>query len=193
MARSSAKRYYPFLATLAAQEHLRPRLIEVEIAEIDTKRLGNTRAGSPEKEQQASITSSAWRLLIRRVEEGIEFLSGHMMRHLGVRLLRWDREDRCATPSEAGSFAATWWKNDRIAASRALRVCMVFFRFCLKVIEEGEDKIPIEIGDRQCAGLALRAFSGEQDQQAQGVTIAGDGRAARIALLHHAMAEEGFQ
>ena len=63
----------------------------------------------------------------------------------------------------------------------------------LEVVEEGEDKIAVEIGDRQCAGLALRVLGGEQDQQAQPVAIAGDGRLARIALLHHAMTEEGLQ
>src|SRR3954454_16755328 len=34
----------------------------------------------------------------------------------------------------------------------------------LEVVEEGEDKIAVEIGDRQCTGLALRTLGGEQDQ-----------------------------
>src|ERR1700722_11491892 len=62
--------YYAFLAALAAQEHLRPRLIEVKIAQVDAERLGDTCTGSPEKKQQATITSSAWCSLVRRVDKG---------------------------------------------------------------------------------------------------------------------------
>jgi hypothetical protein len=36
-----------------------------------------------------------------------------------------------------------------------------------KVVEECEDKIAIEIGDRQCARLPLRVLGGEQDRHAQ--------------------------
>src|SRR4051794_19398724 len=38
--------YYALLAALAAQEHLRPRLIEVKIAQVDAERLGDTRTGT---------------------------------------------------------------------------------------------------------------------------------------------------
>jgi hypothetical protein len=34
----------------------------------------------------------------------------------------------------------------------------------LEVVEEGKDKIAVEIGDRQCAGFELRVLGGEQDQ-----------------------------
>jgi hypothetical protein len=36
-----------------------------------------------------------------------------------------------------------------------------------KVVEECEDKVTIEIGNRQCARLPLRVLGGEQDQHAQ--------------------------
>jgi hypothetical protein len=41
--------------------------------------------------------------------------------------------------------------------------------FRLEVVQEGEDKIAVEIGDRQRAGFALPTLGGEQDQQVQPV------------------------
>src|SRR5664279_5029506 len=51
--------YYALLAALAAQEHLRPRLIKMKIAQVDAERLGDTRTGSPEKKRPYVASATA--------------------------------------------------------------------------------------------------------------------------------------
>src|SRR5664279_4081631 len=51
--------YYALLAALAAQEHLRSRLIKMKIAQVDAERLGDTRTGSPEKKRFEFVRRSA--------------------------------------------------------------------------------------------------------------------------------------
>src|ERR1700741_1552794 len=63
----------------------------------------------------------------------------------------------------------------------------------LEIVQECEDIVAIEIGDRQFTRLSLRALGDEQDQHAQCVAIAGEGRMASIALLCHPLAKEGLQ
>ena len=141
-------------------------LVEVEIAEVDTERLRDTCAGSPEKKQQAPITSSARRSLIRRIDQGVKFFSGQMMCHLGVRLLQWDCED-ALRDAERGRVVRCNMTEERPDGGKSCIPGLYgVLSLRLKVIQEGEDKIAIEIGDCQCTGFPLCAPGCEQDQQA---------------------------
>jgi hypothetical protein len=86
-------RHYPFLPSLTAQQHLRPRLPQLEIAGIDAERLGNAGAGSCHKQQQRSISTTELRSLVWRSYQGIQFATRQMMGDLCVRLLDWNGQD----------------------------------------------------------------------------------------------------
>src|ERR1035438_8621972 len=86
-------RHDPFLAALAAQEHLWSLTIQLEVAGIDADGLRNARARARQEKQQRPVAPAARRLLIRRVDESINFVSREMMRHLDVRSFDRDSEN----------------------------------------------------------------------------------------------------
>jgi hypothetical protein len=99
-------RYDPFLATFATQEHLWSRAIQLEVISIDADGLRNAGPGARQEKQQRPIAPAARRLLIRRLDESINFVLREMMRPIcdlltGMARMRW------AMPNDAGSFAAT--------------------------------------------------------------------------------------
>ena len=55
--------------------------------------------------------------------------------------------------------------------SRLNRVLALHF----KLVQEGKNKVSIEIRDAQCRWLTPGSFRDEQDQHAQGVAVAHDG------------------
>jgi hypothetical protein len=95
-------RHDPFFAPLAAQKHLRPRPIELQVACVGSERFGNTRTGTPKEKQQGSITTSAHGLLIRRVDKSVKLLPSEVMRHLGMGPLDRDREDALCDAKRGG-------------------------------------------------------------------------------------------
>jgi hypothetical protein len=105
--------YHSLLTAFAAQEHLRSCLIEVKIAQVDPERLRDTLVGSLEKKQQAPITSSAWRLLTRRVDEGVGSLrvtllaNGYFRRFLLAWRKHGHRDHRSSTMPTI-SVASSW-------------------------------------------------------------------------------------
>ena len=62
-------RHDPFLAALAAQEHLWSRTIQLKVAGIDADGLRNARAGARQEQQQRPVAPAARRLLIRGVDD----------------------------------------------------------------------------------------------------------------------------
>jgi hypothetical protein len=75
------------------QKHLRPRTIESKIACVDPERFGDACAGSPEEKEQGPVSTATTCSLIRRINEGIKFLPGEVVRHLSMRLLDRDGEN----------------------------------------------------------------------------------------------------
>lgn len=67
-------RHDPFLAALAAQEHLWSWAIQLEIAGIGAESLRNASAGERQEKQQRPIATTPRRLLIRRVDESGKFV-----------------------------------------------------------------------------------------------------------------------
>ena len=86
-------RHDPLFASLAAQEHLWSRVLQLKIARIDAERLGNARPGAGHEQKERSISATERRSLVRRVDQGINFVAREMMRDLCVRFFYWDRED----------------------------------------------------------------------------------------------------
>src|SRR5262245_64890562 len=64
----------PFLAALAAQEYLRSRTVQLDIASIDANCFGDARTGACQERQQCSIATTTRRSLVRRVDKNIKFV-----------------------------------------------------------------------------------------------------------------------
>ena len=111
----------------------------------------------------------------RRSEHQVPLWQGGI-HHLGVRLLDGDNEHTLRNTERRGSFAATWWKNDRIAVRRALRVWSVFFRSSISSRNARTKSRWRKSSTANAHRLAPGLFGGEQDQHAQGIAVAGDRR-----------------
>ena len=73
-----------FPAPLAAQKHLGPGPVELDIVDIDARCFGYPGAGATEKQQQGSIAAAPYGPLIRRRDERIQLRAGR--RSAGTRV-----------------------------------------------------------------------------------------------------------
>lgn len=79
--------------TLATQQHLRSRAIQIEIASIDADGLRNARTSARQEKQQRPVAPAARRFLIPRVDESIIWVLREMMRHFDVGSFNRDGEN----------------------------------------------------------------------------------------------------
>ena len=151
----------PFLAPLAAQENLRSWAIQLEIASIHADGFRNARAGARQEKQKRPIAPAARRLLIRRIDQSINLVSGQMMRDFDVRSFKRDSENALGDSQRRGVVRRHMMEkgSDRRQArvSRLNRVLALHF----KLVQESKDKVSIKIRDAQCGWLTPGSFGDE--------------------------------
>ena len=122
-----------------------------------------------------------------------DFRAGQVMRHLDVGPFSRDRQDPLgnAEGGRIGSGDMVEERSDRSEPGIAGgdRVVPLF----LKLVEKGENEIPIEIIECQRRRLLAQTGRGEEDQHTQGVAIAGQGGGGGVALLGQSASEIGLQ
>lgn len=183
----------PFPAPLAAKEHLGPGPVELEIADIDAQCFRDPGTGAAEEQQQGPIAAPSRGPLAGRVDQRIQLVAGEVMGGFGVRSPDRDSENPVgdAERFRIGGRDMLEEGPDR-CQPRIARLGRVPSRRH-QIVEKGENGIAVESIDGQGAWLTTGPAGRKQDQQAQCISIAGDRRWTRIALLGHPMAEEGLQ
>ena len=152
----------PLFAAFAAQAHVRSRAIEPKVACIDAERFGDAGAGSSEEQQQRPVPAATVCLLVRRVDEGVKFLPDEVVCDLGVRLLYRDGEDALRDAERRGVICGhvVEERPDR----RQTRVACLdrVLPLLLKLVQEGENDVAVEMLDGQFTRLAPSLIGGEQ-------------------------------
>jgi DNA-binding response OmpR family regulator len=101
-------------------------------------------------------------------------------------------DDYLTKPFNAHELLARVSANLKLAQMRQ-EATRDFVPLFLKLVEKGENEIPIEIIKCQRRRLLPQTGRGEEDQHTQGVAIAGKGGGGGVALLGQSASEIGLQ
>jgi hypothetical protein len=180
-------------AWLTSEQHLRARTCQVKVGCVDADGFGNPGASPCQEKQESPVTSAAGCCLVGRGDEGIHFSFGEMVRHLDMRPLYGDRQNALSNPEGRRVVGSDVVEEGSDGGQPGVTGGDGVLPVLLELVEKREDEVSIKVLEPQCRWLPLQPCSGEKDQHAQGVAIAGHGRGGRVALLGQVATKVGLQ
>lgn len=175
-------------APLAVKQHLRAPSLQLNVVRVDTGRFGYAGAGSRQEEQKGPVTPAARRCLIRGCDDGLHLGGGQVARHCDVGPFGGDRQNSLGDAEGGGIGGGDVMEEGPDRGKPGVARCDGVVPLLLELVEKGENEVPIEILKGQRRRLLPQTGRGKEDQHAQGVAIAGQGRGGGVTLLGQARA-----
>jgi hypothetical protein len=129
--------------SLTVEQHLRTPSLQVEVTRVDADRFGHAGAGSRQEEQKSPIAPTSVRRLIRGGDNGIDLRIGEVVRHLDVGPLGGDCQNALGDTERSRIVGCDVMEEGSNSGKAGIPRCYRVAPLLLKLVEKGEDEVPI--------------------------------------------------